>query len=364
MPTASGERLRTALVGCGKVGATHAAIWKKLPMSEFVAVCGASSRKSQAFASRFEVPFYTDIAEMIEKERVRVVSICTPHPWHEANIRTAVDRGAHVICEKPLTVDLPSCDRAIAAARSAGVKLGVISQRRFYEPVRRMKDAIDAGKIGKPVLANVVVLGWRDEAYYRSDPWRGTWKGEGGGVMVSQCTHQLDLLLWLMGPLKELSGYWDNFNHPYIEVEDTVAAIMRFEGGAIASLVLSNSQCPGLFGRVHVHGSSGASVGVQVESGSPFIAGVTERVEPAFNDIWTIPGEEHFLETWKQQDESLPWDAMTHYHELQLEDFLCAVLEDREPLVNGEAGRRVVELFTAVYQSQRDRKPVQFPLSS
>jgi len=122
-------------------------------MSDFVAVCGTSSGASRAFASRFNVRFYTDIAEMIEKEKVKVVSIRTPHPWHVTNIEAAVSRGDHVICEKPLAVDLPSCDRAIAAAHSAGVKLGVISQRSFYEPVHRVKKAIDTGKIGKPVLA-------------------------------------------------------------------------------------------------------------------------------------------------------------------------------------------------------------------
>jgi UDP-N-acetyl-2-amino-2-deoxyglucuronate dehydrogenase len=139
---------------------------------------------------------------------------------------------------------------------------------------------------------------------------------------------------------------------------------MRFKSGAMGCLVLSSSQCPGIFGKVHVHGSSGASVGIEVESGSPFIAGVTQRVEPAFNDLWTIPGEEKLLETWKREDESISGDVMTHRHKMQREDFLCAVVEDREPLVNGEAGRSVVELFTAVYRSQREQKPVRFPLSA
>jgi predicted dehydrogenase len=226
-----------------------------------------------------------------------------------------------------------------------------------------MKDAIDAGKLGKPVLAIVTMLGWREPAYYLSDPWRGTWAGEGGGVVVSQAPHYLDLLSWFMGPAVELHGYWDTYNHPGIEVDDTVIASVRFKNGGMGSIVLSNSQRPGLWGKIHIHGSSGASVGAETDSGSPFISGVTEKMDPPFNDIWTIPGEEKNLEAWNREDRSRPCNVMTHYHRLQLGDFLDAVSKDREHMVDAEAGRRVVELFTAVYRSQREHAPQRLPLS-
>jgi predicted dehydrogenase len=335
-----------------------------LANSEFVGVCDRSPERAQALAAKFEVRAYCDLAEMIEKERVDVLSVCTQHTQHLPPIETAARCGANIIVEKPLAVDLPSCDRAIAAARSAGVKLGVVSQRRFYEPVQRMKEAIKGGKLGKPVLCSVVMLAWRDPTYYTLDPWRGTWTGEGGGVLVSQASHYLDLLSWFMGPVRELYAYWDNYNHPNIEVDDTSVAAVRFETGAMGSIVLSNSQRPGLYGKIHIHGSSGASVGAETDSGSPFISGITEKMELPFNDIWTVPGEEHRLPVWNQEDRSRRWDVMTHYHEVQLADFLSAVSENREPSIDGEAGRRVVELFTAVYQSQRQGKPAQFPLNS
>ena len=110
--------------------------------------------------------------------------------------------------------------------------------------------------------------------------------------MVSQAPHYLDLLCWFMGPAVEIHGYWDNYNHPGIEVDDTVVASVRFKNGGMASIVLSNSQKPGLYGKIHIHGSSGASVGAEIDSGSPFISGVTEKMDPPFNDMWTIPGEE------------------------------------------------------------------------
>jgi predicted dehydrogenase len=355
-------RLKTALVGCGKVATTHALAYQALPNSEFVAVCDVDPERAQAFAEKFRVRGYTDLAEMLRQEKVDVLSVCTQHTQHPAAVEIAAAAGVHVISEKPLAIDLVSCDRAIAAARVAGIKLGVISQRRWYEPVQRMKDAIDAGKLGKPVLAIVTMLGWREPAYYRSDPWRGTWKGEGGGVVVSQAPHYLDLLGWFMGPAVELHAYWDNYNHPGIEVDDTVVASVRFKDGGMASVVLSNSQRPGLWGKIHIHGSSGASVGAEIDSGSPFISGVTEKMDPPFNDIWTVPGEERNLEAWNREDRSRPCDVMTYYHQLQLADFLSAVSEDREPMVDAEAGRRVVELFTAVYRSQSEHTSLRLPL--
>ncbi len=356
------QRKKTGVVGCGKVAATHAMAWRNLPNSEFVAVCDVAPERAQALAAKFGVHAYSDLAEMIEKERIEILSVCTQHTQHVPPLEVAAARGVHVIVEKPLAVDLPSCDRAIAAAKASGVKLGVVSQRRYYEPVLRMREAIDSGKIGRPALVSVVMLGWREPAYYTLDAWRGTWKGEGGGVVVSQAPHYLDLMSSFMGPASQLFAYWDNYNHPAIEVDDTVVAVVRFVSGATGSIVLSNSQRPGLYGKIQIHGSSGASVGAETDSGSPFISGVTEKMEPPFNDLWTIPGEEHLLPVWNREDRSRPWDVMTHYHELQLGDFLASVLEDRPPEIDGEAGRRVVELFTAVYLSQRDRKPVDFPL--
>ena len=356
------RQIRTALIGCGKVGTTHALAWQRLPHSKFVAVCDVSSERAERFAERFGVHAYTDASSMFEKERIEAVSIATPHPLHVAAIEAAAAAGVHALCEKPLSSDLTACDRALEAARNAGVSIGVVSQRRFYECVQRVKSAIDGGRIGKPVLATVTLLGWRDAAYYRSDPWRGTWAGEGGGVMVSQAVHHLDLLLHLMGPVTELFGYHDNFNHPSIEVEDTAAALIRFRNNAIGCLVLSNSQRPGLYGRIHVHGSSGASVGVQVESGSAFISGVTEKAEPPVNDLWTVPGEEGLLETWQEEDRQRGVDVMNYYHQRQFEDFLASILEARPPSITGDDGRAAVELFTAVYLSQRHGRPMRFPL--
>lgn len=360
------KRVGAALIGCGKVGLTHAQALSELAESHFVAVCDSDRTRSQMFADRYGVRAYVDTEEMFHALDVQMVSICTPHPTHARLAVAAARAGVNVLVEKPMAAGLRGGDAMITAAEEGGVKLGVVSQRRFYEPVQRVKRAIEEGKIGKPILATLVVMGWRDEAYYRSDPWRGKWEAEGGGVLVNQTPHQLDLLQWFMGPIEELFGYWDNLNHPYIEVEDTAIAVLRFQNGALGTILVSNSQKPGFYGKVHIHGQNGASVGVQTDGGSPFIAGVTEAVDPPINDVWTVPGEEHLLAGWQAEDRARAQtlDVMSHYHKLQIQDFLRAIIEDREPAVNGREGRKHVELFTAIYRSQRDRKPVSFPLDA
>jgi UDP-N-acetyl-2-amino-2-deoxyglucuronate dehydrogenase len=356
------KKLRTGVIGCGKVSHTHARALSEFEESELIAVYSRSADKAAAFAGQYGATGYTDLDEMLGV--VEAVVVCTPHPFHAAPTVRALEAGVHVLVEKPLAASLQDCDAMIAAAMKSGCRLATVSQRRWYAPVLRVKRAIEEGRIGSPVLGMVAMLGWRDEPYYRSDPWRGSWEMEGGGVLVNQAPHQLDLLLWFMGPIAELYGCWDNLNHPYIEVEDTAIAVVRFASGALGNIVVSNSQKPGLYGKVHVHGSSGASVGVQTDGGAMFIAGMSPVLEPPVNDLWTIPGEEHLLESWRGEDTEFfgTIDAASYYHRLQIRDFLRAILEDRQPLVTAEEGRDTVELFTAIYRSNRDRRPVRFPL--
>jgi UDP-N-acetyl-2-amino-2-deoxyglucuronate dehydrogenase len=360
------KTVNTALIGCGKVGDTHAQALAALDESRLVAVFDPDANRAQAFAERYHCRAFTDLAAMLSQGGAQMVSICTPHPTHVEVALACAQAGVHALVEKPMAVDLQGCDRMIAAAEQAGVRLGVISQRRLYEPVQRVRQAIAAGKIGQPVLGTLTVLGWRDEAYYRSDPWRGKWSTEGGGVMLTQTTHQIDIFQWLMGPIEELFGYWDNLNHPTIEVDDTVTAVVRFKNSALGNIILSNSQKPGFYAKIHVHGQNGASVGVQTDGGSPFISGITTAVEPPFNDIWTVPGEEHLLDGWQAEDKARgdQINPMTHYHKLQIQDFLQAILTNRPPMVDGGEGRKLVEIFSAVYRSQRDRQPVKFPLDA
>ena len=249
----------------------------------------------------------------------------------------------------------------------AGTKLGVISQRRWYEPVRRMKAAIDAGKIGRPILGVFAMYSWRDQAYYQSDPWRGKWDTEGGGVLVNQSPHQLDLLHWFMGDDRRdqrLLGQPQSSLHrgrghrrrddPLQDRRASAPSSPACRSGR-ASTPRSTSTAP--------TARRSASRPTAARRSSP---ACREIAEPPLNDLWTIPGEEHLLARFQAEDRArfAAVDATTHYHALQIQDFLQAVRDDRAPLVTGEDGRVVVEMFTAIYRSQRERIPIRFPLNT
>jgi UDP-N-acetyl-2-amino-2-deoxyglucuronate dehydrogenase len=359
------EKLKTGLIGTGKVAHLHAAALANLEESEFAGVCGADFERAQAFAEPYGVTAWRSVREMVEEGGVRAVTICTPHPLHAEPAIEAARAGAHVIVEKPLASSLDDCDAMIRAADETGVKLAMISQRRLYAPVQRIKRAIDDGKLGRPALGAVTLLGWRDNAYYESNPWRGKWKGEGGGVLVNQASHQLDILQWFMGSVDEVFGCWANVNHPAIEVEDTAVAVIRFKSGALGSIIVSNSQNPALYGKVTVFGGNGATVSAQTDGGAMFIPGTSTIDEPPLNDLWTVPGEENDLDRWRSEDAEFfrTIDATKYYHQLQIQDFLRAIIEDRPPMVTGTDGRKTVELFTAIYRSQRDHIAIKFPLA-
>jgi UDP-N-acetyl-2-amino-2-deoxyglucuronate dehydrogenase len=358
------KNYKIGILGCGKVAHLHAKAILEIPDAELAAVWSRSKITAETFAVQYNTKSYRSITKMISENHIDLVIVCTPHPFHKNPTIEAALAGANVLVEKPLASTLADCDEMITTCRNNEVKLGVISQRRWYAPTIRVKQAIEDGKIGKPVLGTTTMLSWRDKAYYDADEWRGTWDMEGGGVLVNQAPHQLDVLLWMMGDIDEVYGIWRNLNHPYIMVDDTAIAIIKFKNGGIGNVLVSNSQKPGMYGKVHVHGENGSSVGVQTEGGAMFIAGMTGISEPPVNDMWTIPGEEHLLEQWKKEDSEFfrKIDATVYYIKEQIVDFIEALKQNREPLVTGGQGRKTVELFTAIYRSTNSNAPIKFPL--
>lgn len=354
--------LRIAIIGPGKVAHLHAKAVLQTPDTQLVAVYGRTYRKAEDFAKHYGVQAYSNVQEMVTQQNVDLCLVCTTHPAHREPTVAALDAGSHVLVEKPLASSLEDCDAMIDAAHRNNRFLSVISQRRFYAPSMRIRHAIDSGKIGKPVLGTVQMLGWRDEAYYKSDSWRGTWSDEGGGVLVNQSPHQLDLLLWYMGDIDEVYGVWRNLNHSYIEVDDSALAIIKFKNGGLGNIIVSNSQKPGIFGKVHVHGQNGASVGVQTDGGALFIAGMSSITDPPVNDLWTVPGEENQLAQFVAEDTAFfnTIDATVYYFGLQIADVRDAIRDDRPPLVTGEDGRKVVALFQAIYESTKTGQAVKF----
>jgi UDP-N-acetyl-2-amino-2-deoxyglucuronate dehydrogenase len=347
---ASGS-LGFAIVGAGGAGGVHADALSRIDGARVVAVVGASptSARAAALGARHGARHLADLDAVLADPAVDVVVLATPHPLHAQAAIAAAAAGRHVVVEKPMAIGVEECTAMIEAAERARVALSVISQRRWYPAVRRVKDAVDRGRIGEPALATIELLGWRSADYYAMDGWRGTVAGEGGGVLVNQAVHLLDLACWILGPAAEADGWVANVNHPEIDVEDSAVAIVRFERGTLATVVASNAQRPGLHGRLHVHGSNGASVGVETDRGSSFVAGIGVPSEPR-NDLWTVPGEEDGPDRWSAEDHTALTgvDPASHHHELQLRDVVDAIRDHRRPAVTGEDGRTTVALMAGI----------------
>ncbi|WP_281757998.1 Gfo/Idh/MocA family protein [Succinatimonas hippei] len=345
------KTIRIGIIGCGKVAHFHAKAINNLTNCKLVAASNHSKPKLEKFCNDYQINGYLTPEEMIEKERLDAVTICTPHPSHAEIAVKCANLHCHVLVEKPLATSVAECDAMIKAAKDNNVLLGTLVQRRNYLPCLRIKEIINAGKIGKPILAQVTMLGWRSEDYYKSDPWRGTWKGEGGGVLVTQASHQIDLLNWYMGEIESIYGLSANFNHPYIEVEDSAVAVIKYKNGGLATLLASNSQNPALYGKVHVFGSNGSAIGVQTDGGQMFIAGVSEIEEPPVTDTWQIAGDNRKLEDLVKEDSDFfnSVDSMTYFHQRHIENFVNAILGFEPLCADGQAGRATVEVCEAVY---------------
>ena len=357
--------MKVGIIGSGKAAVLHAEALRTIPECRLSGVWSPTFSHAEDFASRYAATPFKEIPEFIKRSGAQAVMVTTPHPFHAQHTVPCLNAGIPCLVEKPLASSLSDCDAMIEASEREGITLGTVSQRRWYPSVLRVKEAINSGKIGKTVLGNLTIHGWRGREYYESDPWRGTWDQEGGGILVNQAPHQLDLFQWFMGSVAELFGYWDNLNHPEIEVEDTAVAVCRFKNGGMGTITLSNSQNPALYGRIHVFGENGAGAGVQTDGGAMFIAGMSGITEPPCNDLWTVPGETEKLDQWKKEEADLfdQVDGTTYFHSLQIKDFLKAVIKNRAPAVTGKEGRKTVELFTAIYRSRRYKKPVSFPVT-
>ncbi len=344
-------KIRFGIVGTGGIARHHAVALKALSdEAEMVACADVQVGRAQEFAATHGIPHAYDSARaMLDAGGLDVVCVCTPHPQHAEPLILAAERGIHGVSEKPLTATLADADRVLEAAQKHGTKLSMVSQRRWLPAAQRIRKAIDDGKLGdRIVLGESFCEMWRGPEYYARDAWRGHWDTEGGGVLMNQSPHNIDFLLYYMGPAEEIFGYWANINHPYVEIEDNAVAVIKFKSGGLGILKGTVSMNPPR--RIHgvtLVGASGATVSLDCW-----------EFATASNDIWTIPGDEARLEEWRKQDESFGSGELPNFHAYQLRDVIDSIRNDREPAVTGEDGRRVVAIIQGVYESGRTGKPV------
>jgi predicted dehydrogenase len=284
---------------------------------------------------------------MLEEHNIEVVIVNTPHYLHYPIVIDALDSGKHVLVDKPLAINLKEADKMIRKAEKKKLKLGVIFQSRFNPVFKKLKSATIAGKLGNLVLGDAVVKWNRTKDYYKKSIWRGCWATEGGGALINQAIHTIDLLLWIMGSPKYLWGQFDTFSHK-IDVEDLAVAAIRFKNGALGIIEGSTAIYPGLPTKLAIHGTKGTVI---VEGGSVkrwSILGEVEKTKEIIrkdNKSWSSP-------------ELLP----AANHGFLISDFTRSVLEDSKPYVDGIEGRKSLELVEALYKSGKSQKRIDFPL--
>ncbi len=341
--------IRYALIGYGKVAQIHAKALKDAKDSTLVAVWGRDSLKAQAFAREFGILAYTDIKLMVKEAKVDAVIITTPHPLHKEHTIAALRAGAHVLVEKPMALTVGDCDAMIETAKVEKKLLSVISQRRWFPASMRIHKAIEDGKLGTPMLGQVTMLGWRDEEYYKSDPWRGSWSLEGGGVLINQAPHQLDLLHWFLGPVKEVYAQWDNINHPYIEAEDLGLALVKFTNGSYGLIEGTTNIYPqNLEETLYLFGEKGT-----VKAGGQSVNIIEEwRFADMLDDAEEVKATYH----------ENPPNVYGFGHTPLFADVIEAIRTDRQPKVTAEDGKRALELVLAIYKSAAEGRPVKLPL--
>lgn len=336
-----------ALVGLGMGGETHARELGALPDAALVSVYGRDPAKAEAFAARFGAPrWVSDFRRVLDDSEVDVVSVLTPNGLHRDFAIAAAEAGKHVIVEKPLEITLERADDIIRACRRRGVTLSVVLQMRFGDAARKVKQAVDAGLFGRMVLGDVYDKEYRTPGYYANDAWRGTREQEGGGALMTQSIHAVDLLQWIMGPVRSVFARTRTAVHA-IAVEDLAVASVTFASGAVGVIESATCAYPGLKARVEVHGEHGAAIfnGEHDELMFWERRGSEERVDAA-------PG-------FQLRDVSDPRLLPEVRHRRQLRDVVDAIRTGRDPLVTGEEARKSLAIVRAIYESAEAGREVQ-----
>ena len=343
------------IIGCGMISRFHAKAVADLKGAKVTACFDAFPAAADKFGAEIGCKVYHDLDKMLADPKVDVVTICTPSGLHMEPAVAAAKAGKHIIVEKPLDITLKRCDAMIAAADKAGVVLSTIFPSRFHESSQLIKQAADKGRFGRLTLGDAYVKWFRTQEYYDSGAWRGTWALDGGGALMNQAVHSVDLLLWFMGPAVEVMAYTGLLAHQRIEVEDVAVAGIKFASGALGTIEASTATWPGELKRIEVHGDAGSAA-----------------LKEEDLEVWKFAKEAKTDEQIRQRmagrthtggGAADPKAIGHHGHTLQFQDVLTAIKKGKPPLVNGPEGRKAVELILAIYKSAETGKPVKLPLS-
>jgi len=341
---AEGATVGFAVIGAGLVGPTHAAAAAAAPGGRLVVVCDRIPERAQALADRYGAAWTTDLRAVLERPDVQVVCVCLPTRMHLEVGTQAAMAGKHLVVEKPLELNLERADQLLEAARAQGVTVAAIFNRRFAPALQATRRAVDEGRLGKLLVADMYYKSYRSQAYYDDSGWRGTWEQEGGAALINQGIHGVDLLRWLAGPLAQVFAYADHLRRE-IEADDTTIAVARYANGAMGVIQAMTSIHPRLPDRIEVHGSEGSILLSEYRIAR-----------------WDVPGADHWPAEAATREEAAGRSPTEIGHYAQIADMVGVVRDGRSPVVDGEEGRRSLEVVLAIYASARHGREVALPM--
>ena len=345
--------VKYGVIGCGAIHGVHCEAIKGVGNAELVGVFDIHPEKSAKTAEKHGVYCSPSLTELLEQ--VDAVTVCVPSGLHaEIGIQAAL-AGKHVLVEKPIDVTLQSALSLVVACEKANVKLGTISQHRFSDQVRRLHDTAQSGGFGTLLQGDAYIKWYRTQAYYDSGDWRGTWKLDGGGCLINQGVHYIDMIQWIMGGVKAVQAQVRTSAHN-IEVEDIANALIEYKNGAVGVIQGSTSFFPGLAERLEVHGKHGSVIiegdrtklwKIDAEAAAEGLYGGGVLMQP------TPSLHLHDQDEVVANAASDPTAVWGEQHRLQIEDFTNAILEDREPAMTGRMALEPLKIIMAIYESSR-----------
>ena len=344
--------MKYALIGCGRISPNHVVAAKNNHL-EIVALCDIEPKNSKDKVLKFDLPKdthqYTDYREMLNAEKPELVAIATESGKHAAIALDCIEAGCNIIIEKPIALSLEDADAIIEKAKQKGVKVCACHQNRFNKSIQKIREAVEKDRFGRLLYGTAHIRWARDYEYYSRAKWRGTWAQDGGALM-NQCIHDIDLLRWMMGDeVDEVIGFTDRLKHDYIEAEDLGIALIKFKNGAYGIIEGTTNIYPrNLEETLYIFGEKGT-----VKAGGEAVNIIEEW---NFSDYIDDPKEV------KKECHELPPNVYGFGHSKLYADVIDAIQNDRPPYVDGEAGRRALELVLAIYQAAATGNSVKLPL--
>lgn len=345
------EKVKFGIIGSGMIAHIHAAALQISERSKLVAIYGTNPEKTAAFAKKYNCRGYSDLNAFLSAPGLEAVTVATPSGAHLEAVCAAAGAGKHVLCEKPLEISVERVDKMIKCCEENNVILSSVFQTRFYRAVQLIKKAYDAGRFGKIVLSSMQMRWFRDENYYAGSSWHGTWKLDGGGVLMNQGIHSLDVLLYLNGEPAEVFAYAGTLSHD-IEVEDNLCAAVKFRNGSMGTIEVSSSCRPGFPRRMEISGTNG-SVSIEEDTITRW-----EFVD-AFPEDELIRQE--FCKAADVQGGSSPENIAIDGHKIQIDALAEAIRANAGSVpLDGGQGRCAVAFACGIYESARTAKPFCF----